>query len=186
MTKILYEKQGAGLIGILPRQLAFDTREIETDYGEETMLQVKQTNTLLTFTIVQYNDDQTERMRGSTWSFNANESTFVQAKLVVPDVWALVDGSGIEMRLVVASSGDITMAIYDPSCAEENPFNVPPFTQATSGGRSLDTLLALVRLMHCLRESGMIEGAEPVPVDCYALLATIYDAIGEHRHFQSW
>ncbi len=171
--------QNVGTLGIFPRQIAPNIREIETDDGEGTTLKVCHELDYLIFSIVQYDVSMQQVSESAPWKLLMDR---IHIGVIVRNDqhWSLVGENNIILDLYKADDGDIVLCISDPAKGEL-PFRVPQFSLVSSGGKSPVVRRSLQEIVALLRREVKSE-KKSIPT-CYYSLVEVYNSIEQEKHF---
>ncbi len=179
----IYEKIGFGTIGLCPRQKDHYTREIESDDGTETALQITRTEMEFSFVLAHYNQDEQELMRSSPWMLDAKlHGLSVAFKKEGDNHWSITGKEGVVLHIMVANDGDISLHVVNPHKGE-NVFHVPEFCLVTSGTKAHALLMTAGELVQQIRADDKNKVSNELR-PYYVLLERFYEAIGEHHKFK--
>lgn len=172
-----YRPRTIGYVGIGSRQVSKTIREIETDNGEGTTLQIERSADLtkLCLTIIQYDTYKMEQLRTMTWSIDSRELC-MNVSLFRPYHW-LIEGRNNAILAIEKEQedGDTYFRIYDGT-TKPIITRLPIFSQICSGGRSDGFRLCLHDLSAQLIQDHHTKEGKSIPT-YYEHFERLYGAI---------
>lgn len=166
-----------GLLGFLPQEICGNTRRIETDDGEGTVLQIIRTDRTITLQIIQYNSNKEVLSEGSQWHIKTTDLDIFLMPYSTEGYWGMIGEGGVVLHIEKTAAGAIIFRIYDPA-KEERITSVVQFSQLIAGGRLKHVLYEITMLTDALQH---VVGSSMVTP--YMIIEGIYDAISLEKGF---